>query len=308
MPISYDEWCERNKDIKPLIRGLKSSLPEQYVGFYLYKVFGEEVQYQKEFDWLGRHSLDIYIPSLQLAIEYDGIYYHANKKTTDSLKTSCCRSHGVYLVHITEKEEKQSKSRKQNEVSYYFQKGYSNIDTAICDLCLLINKRYSTSIHVDVDICRDQEEIISYVQHKYYKKSIAYVWPESINYWVEEENGLSIYDVFYTDDRCFLLKCPQCGKVYKLHTRYFHDRKSLIPCDCEYIEIENAFEKAIRKYKEKGEIPVLDDSLTGRRLYDRMASVANRMWRCTSREEAELYKRLGFESLYIDMYLSKFDG
>jgi len=82
---------------------MKSSLPEQYIGYYLEKVFGSEIEYQKQFDWLGRYSLDIYIPSLQLAIEYDGIYYHAYKSTTDNLKTSWCRSHGIFLIHIVEK-------------------------------------------------------------------------------------------------------------------------------------------------------------------------------------------------------------
>ena len=38
-----------------LVRSLKSSLPEQYIGFYLYKAFGNEVEYQKQFDWQNKH-------------------------------------------------------------------------------------------------------------------------------------------------------------------------------------------------------------------------------------------------------------
>ena len=83
MSITYEEWCKVNRNITPLVRSLKSSLPEQYISFYLHKVFGNEVEYQKQFDWLGRQSLDFYIPSLQLAIEYDGVYSHRNKTFND---------------------------------------------------------------------------------------------------------------------------------------------------------------------------------------------------------------------------------
>ena len=72
MAIDYQSWCDNNSNIKPLIRALKSSIPEQYIGFYLQKAFGENgIEYQTQFVWLGKSSLDIYIPSLQLAIEYN---------------------------------------------------------------------------------------------------------------------------------------------------------------------------------------------------------------------------------------------
>ena len=304
MSITYEEWCENHTNIAPLVRSLKSSIPEQYIGFYLHQVFGDEIEYQKQFDWLGSHSLDIYIPSLQLAIEYDGEYYHRTKISTDTQKTTWCRSHGIYLIHIQERKATQEKSRKRNVVSYYYDRNYTNIDIAIQDLCLLINKKYNTSIQIDVDLNRDNTEIISYVQSKYHKQTIAYVWPESKDYWLEEENGKSIYDVFYTDNLPFSLRCPHCQRHFMLFTRYFHNRKSLVPCECEYKKIENALDEAIKKYKESGELTVFDDSLASRRLYDRMVQTVEKMWRCTSKEEAEMYKALGFDSPYINIYLS----
>ncbi len=304
--LTYEQWCENNTDIKPLIRSLKSSLPEQYIGFYLNAIFGDEIEYQKQFKWLGRSSLDIYIPSLSLAIEYDGGYYHSNKKVFDSYKTSICRSHKIYIIRILEQVSTEPQSRKRNEISYYYEKKYKNIDVAIIALIKKINKKYDLSIEVDIDIERDEQEILSYIQNKYHKESIAVVWPESIDYWLEEENGFSIHDILHTDNRYFMLKCPHCGKKYMLYTKYFHNRKSLVPCDCEYEEIERSFHEAIRNFKEKGEVIDLDDSLESRRLYDRMKMIVDKMWRCSSKEEAELYKRLGFTSPYIDVYLSQF--
>lgn len=306
MSITYEEWCENHTNIAPLVRSLKSSIPEQYIGFYLHQVFGDEIEYQKQFDWLGSHSLDIYIPSLQLAIEYDGEYYHRTKISTDTQKTTWCRSHGIYLIHIQERKATQEKSRKRNVVSYYYDRNYTNIDIAIQDLCLLINKKYNTSIQIDVDLNRDAAEIISYVQSKYYQKTIAYRWPESKDYWLDEENGKSIYDVFYTDNSPFSLRCPHCQKNFTIFTRYFHHRKSFIPCECEYQKIEIALDEAISKYKELGELVVFDDSLDSRRLYDRM--VQNIRWylKFASKEEIEMYKKLGFTSHMLDFYLSQF--
>lgn len=304
MSIEYKTWCENNADIRPMIRALKSSLPEQYIGFYLSKVFGEEIEYQAQFDWLPKMPLDIYIPSLQLAIEYDGVYYHAKKQETDDYKTYKCRSQGIYLIRIKEKTSNQPKSRKRNEISYYFDKRYKNIDIAIHDLCLHINKKYGTSIQIDVDLNSDEDDFISYVQHKYHQKSIAYVWPESKDYWLDDENGLTIFDVLYTDGRRFTLKCPHCNKKFYTFTRYCSERHSLVPCECEFEEIEKTFEESIKKYTETGEFVPFNDTLQSRRLYDRMASVVDKMWRCKSKKEAELYKKLGFNNPAIDIYLS----
>lgn len=89
--ISYEQWCTKNTNIIPLARSLKSSVPEQYIGFYLQNFFGDIIECQKQFDWLGKNSLDIFISSLQLGIEYDGIYFHANREEADKLKTSLCK-------------------------------------------------------------------------------------------------------------------------------------------------------------------------------------------------------------------------
>ena len=303
MLTSYAEWCENHKDIAPLVRKLKSSMPEQYIGFYLSKALDADIEYQKQFEWLGNYSLDIYVPALRLAIEYDGVYYHANKKSDDNQKTAWCRSRGVFLIHIIEKKADEEKSRKRNEIDYYYKKRYKNIDVAINELFLLINKKYNMSLSSDVDLERDKNEIISYVQQKFHERSAAYVWPETADYWLEEENGVTRFDVLSTDGRWLYFKCPHCGEVFSRHMRYHFARKSLIPCDCEYEEIERLFEETIRKYKENGEIVVFDDSLRSRRLFDRMEWVANSIWRCESKEEAELYKKSGFTNPYIDVYL-----
>ena len=234
MAITYEQWCAEHTDIRSLVRSMRSSLPEQYIGFYLQKAFGEEaVVYQQEFDWLGNSSLDIFIPSLQLAIEYDGNYYHSQKRSWDIHKTDLARAYGIYVIRVLEKTKEQPKSRKHNEISYYYAKEYKNIGVAINELFRKINKKYGLSIESDVNIERDEADIISYVQNKYHKRTVAYIWPESVDYWDHEANADTIYDVLCTSNGEYKLKCPHCGKQVNFFMRYNHDIKSLAFCKCD---------------------------------------------------------------------------
>jgi hypothetical protein len=68
-------------------------------------------------EWLGRQRLDIYMPGLALAIEYQGEQHYRPvalfggedgfKKTQerDRVKLRLCREHGVKIVYFSHKEE-----------------------------------------------------------------------------------------------------------------------------------------------------------------------------------------------------------
>lgn len=303
MGTTYETWCTRTTDIKLLIRAMKSSMPEQYIGYYLELALGSGVlEYQKTFNWLGKSSLDIYVPSLQFAIEYDGIYFHSNQKGFDASKTSICRSHGIYVIRILEQNSEQPKSRKHNEISYYFENKYTNIDVVIYELVNKINKKFDLAIKCDVNIDRDKNEIISYIQNKFYKRSVAYVWPESIDYWDEKANSVSAFDVLHTSNSCYELKCPHCGRNFTFHMRYFHNRKSLISCECEYSKIEDKLIQTVKYHIENGSILSFDDSFDSRRLYDKIQSKIRFNVPPLSKDELELYKKSKIDSPYLNCY------
>lgn len=56
----------------------------------------------------GNRELDIYVPSLKLAIEFDGLFWHSSKNKTPSNyhlnKTVECKEKGIKLIHIFEDE------------------------------------------------------------------------------------------------------------------------------------------------------------------------------------------------------------
>ena len=72
-----------------------------------------ETLYQYRDEWLGRQSLDLYIPSLQKAIEYQGIQHYrpidffggeetlAQRQELDRRKKTLCEENGVRLIEWT---------------------------------------------------------------------------------------------------------------------------------------------------------------------------------------------------------------
>ena len=62
---------------------------------------------RKYIDNNGENELDIYLPEKQLAIEYNGLYYHSDRykdKYYHINKTKACKAKGIRLIHIFEDE------------------------------------------------------------------------------------------------------------------------------------------------------------------------------------------------------------
>ena len=78
----------------------KTSFPEQAIFYYIQKIFPDAMNsYTDSFD--NRMELDIYIPSRNTGIEYDGVYWHKNERKENE-KYSICRSQGIKLIRVKE--------------------------------------------------------------------------------------------------------------------------------------------------------------------------------------------------------------
>jgi hypothetical protein len=51
---------------------------------------------------IERKEVDVFIPSLNIAIEYDGSYFHQNKKEADEQKAKIIEDYGVILIRLRE--------------------------------------------------------------------------------------------------------------------------------------------------------------------------------------------------------------
>lgn len=79
-----------------------TSFIEQALFYYLSKVYEDAVN---RFKYDGQFELDIYIPSIKTAIEYDGFFYHSikNSEQREINKDTFCKEKGIRLIRLREK-------------------------------------------------------------------------------------------------------------------------------------------------------------------------------------------------------------
>lgn len=80
-----------------------TSFEEQAIYYYIKQLFQDAVNRGKySFNEDESIELDIYIPCLHFAIEYDGAYWHKDKADIDNRKNDILSDAGVYLVRVRE--------------------------------------------------------------------------------------------------------------------------------------------------------------------------------------------------------------
>lgn len=77
----------------------KTSFPEQAIYYFVKKYYSDAINGDRH---LGK-ELDIFIPSIKVAIEYDGQRWHTDIKK-DEEKNRLCRENGIVLYRIREKD------------------------------------------------------------------------------------------------------------------------------------------------------------------------------------------------------------
>lgn len=81
-------------------------------------------------------SLDIYIPSLNLGIEFDGTYFHKDKVAKDKLKTLQFKNDGfdIFRVRQQSKKDKLKKLTKNDVISKYPYNGKEVVNNVLMQI------------------------------------------------------------------------------------------------------------------------------------------------------------------------------
>ena len=164
-----------------------TSFSEQAIYYYLYSYFGkkEDVLNRYKFtDNQGSFEIDIFIPSISLAVEYDGVYWHQKKKDKDDLKNERLAKLGVRLIRI-----KESKINEviDDNIFYDFYKNYNlNLSWAIKSLFDLLGYNLT---NFDIDVENHRINILELFHKTEIKNSLAVVKPEIAQEWNYEKNG-----------------------------------------------------------------------------------------------------------------------
>jgi len=105
---NYESTSKRNATSKKPFVPLKWA--KEYQLFHMVYVLFSDSLFQARFDWLERQSLDIFIPSLKLGIEYHGKQHyepverfggldaHSEIKKRDEKKRELCKQNGINII------------------------------------------------------------------------------------------------------------------------------------------------------------------------------------------------------------------
>lgn len=156
----------------------QTSFPEQAVLFYLAKVTRAIGQYK--FKGL-RGCIDIFLPDMNVAIEYDGGYHHKGKALSDKKKTEYLLSKGVRVIRI-----KESNRCDVQEDNIFIIKDKNNkyLPEAIAALTGLLHLT-----HIEVDLTVDEIAIMEQYKSTVRDNSIAVLYPHLLEEWDYERNG-----------------------------------------------------------------------------------------------------------------------
>ena len=173
---------------------LKTSFKEQAFYYYLKQVFKDT----KNRVTINEKEVDIYIPSLKIAIEYDGAYYHENKKSLNREKEKYQILHTNDILLIRIKESFNKNYIDKNADKFIFVKKINNdiaLEKAIEELIIYINNEYKIKTSIKIDIKNDKIKI--YEQYLKLKKeeNLLVKYPNIACQWNYEKNGKLLPDM-----------------------------------------------------------------------------------------------------------------
>ncbi len=191
--------------------GRQTSFAEQAFYFYIKKAYPDTIsRYTAEF--LGRMELDIYIPSIKLAIEYDGEAWHReNKIERENKKYLACKTNNIKMIRLREKMSSVEVKDIADEV-FCIKDLYkhTNLEKTIKEILIHLE----CNLPIDIDINRDRFEIQKYCQP--IKNSLVDKFPEISKEWHPNKNGtLKPNMVKSGSDKKVWWVCFKCGNEYE---------------------------------------------------------------------------------------------
>ena len=231
-PKAFWWQCSEGHEWKEPIRGRKylfcpkcfenqkTSIPEKIVYYYIKQYFKDAIpNYSPE--WMGKYEADIYIPSLKLAVEYDGIRWHG-KPNRDNLKNQMFNNKGIKIIRIREKGcpildteceviniEKQSTS------------DYSFMNEVVEKLFRMINIIYNLNIDMDIDVMRDADKIANIVKGKRSPNLLYLKYPNIYKEIFEIRDALiKPQTLTYGSHVQVIWKCSNCNYKWESTVKY----------------------------------------------------------------------------------------
>lgn len=182
-----------------------TSICEQSLYYYIKKVYQDAENRNTDFGF----ELDIYIPSINLGIEYDGSPWHKDKITEDNIKDIKCKELNIRLIRLRAV----SLPKTVLAENITFEEGrYKKISEGIKALFDHLN--ISHDFNIDID--EDYQNIVDEKFLKEIKNNLTITHPEVSSSWHPTKNG-ALKPEYFTHGSSVKVWwiCPKCGNVWK---------------------------------------------------------------------------------------------
>lgn len=196
------------------ISGRQTSFAEQAVYYYVKKIFPDAQNRVKKI-FNTNFELDIYIPSISTAIEYDGQVWHKNQIERERKKYKVCHENNIRLIRLREMEYILGSDIADYVISYKDLYMHKNLELAIHDLIKYLTVCLIVSIDFDINIARDEIEISNRI-NDVKNSSIQDTHPEIAKEWHPTlNNDLKPSNFSAGSTRKVYWLCPNCNNEYK---------------------------------------------------------------------------------------------
>lgn len=215
-------------------RSLSTSFPEQAIYFYCKQFFPDAISRYKGISKTGL-ELDIFIPSIRVGIEYDGLYFHnfPDVKDREKRKYEICKARGIKLIRIREGNVPENWQALPADTVYYLEKRTK--DDELSNFLIFFFTQLTTFTHshiigyidpdtkeqrtgfglpVNINIKRDKAKIMEYlidIEHSFGK-----LYPQIARSWHPTKNG-NLKPEMFPPHSGFVAwwHCDKCGLDWK---------------------------------------------------------------------------------------------
>ncbi len=196
--------------------GRQTSFAEQAFYFYIKKIHPDAINRYTEIFRNGM-EVDIYIPSMKIAVEYDGVYWHKNRSEREKEKYRMCKQNGIRLVRIRESEEINCQGIADQIFHIDKIDKIQNLNNLI--LFFLQNLEMWSGSYiaytVDVNVSRDEFEIRKYMTERK-NETLEKEHPELVREWCYEKNRELLPSMFTSgSSQVVWWKCSACGHTWR---------------------------------------------------------------------------------------------
>lgn len=219
----------------------KVSYPEKAIFYYIKKYYPKALENYTTKE-LKNKELDIYIPELKTAIEYDGFLWHKNTEK-DKEKDYLCKDNDIIIIRVREKG-----LPELNSTSIICEVNPNRNNNEYLEDCIKWILNYLNLPSDKVNIEKDNEKILK-LMHLSRKKNSLLKSRSDINLmWDYEKNKDLTPDMFTIgSEKIVWVKCTSCGKSYQIKIKDLYKKNTTRCIDCSKIK----YKKGINDFKTK---------------------------------------------------------